>query len=183
MTPYKFQLTYPWAPPVVFVLWCISFHVIWLDSPVVMEVPTVKTNRALKALCSSCKTSLPSRLSGKYAVRCVPLYCWPGFGCSGPWIPDWNEYCMQMVPHPDERNKRDQLQIEILFIIEKLVTYLKTGKADFSGVSPSSERNRQSLILRHLVQPHLGPWEKLELFSSTAGGLNAFSWRNTSSWV
>ena len=33
---------------------------------------------------------------------------------------------MQMVPHPDERNKRDQLQIEILFIIEKLVTYLKT---------------------------------------------------------
>ena len=33
---------------------------------------------------------------------------------------------MQMVPHPDERNKRDQLQIAILFIIEKLVTYLKT---------------------------------------------------------
>ena len=127
MTRYKFQLTYPWAPPVVLVLWCISFHVIWLNSPVVMEVPTVKTNRALKALCSSCKTSLPSRLSGKYAVRCVPLYCWPGFGCSGPWIPDWNEYWMQMVPHPDERNKRDQLQIEILFIIEKLVTYLKSA--------------------------------------------------------
>ena len=109
-TRYKFQLTYPWAPPVVLVLWCISFHVIWLDSPVVMEVPTVKTNRALKALCSSCKTSLPSRLSGKYAVRCVPLYRWPGFGCSGPWIPDWKEYWMQMVPHPYERKKKTNFE-------------------------------------------------------------------------
>ena len=32
---------------------------------------------------------------------------------------------MQMVPHPYERKKKDQLRIEILFIIAILITYLK----------------------------------------------------------
>ena len=59
------KTSYPWAPPCMLVLWWMSFHVIWFESPVVMEVPTVNTRRALKALCKSCRTSLPSLLVGR----------------------------------------------------------------------------------------------------------------------
>ena len=68
----------------MFVLWWMSFHVTWLGRPVVTDVPTVKTKRASKAFLRSCSTSLPSRLLGRKAVRWVPSYLRPGFGCSWP---------------------------------------------------------------------------------------------------
>lgn len=51
------------------------------DAPETRESPTVKISFCWKALRSNLKTSLPSSLSGKKAVRCIPKYFSPGLGC------------------------------------------------------------------------------------------------------
>ena len=69
-------------PPVLDVLWWISFHVMTPETPNVRDSPTVKISFWSKALRSRRKTSFPSLLSGKYAVRRIPENLSPGFGCS-----------------------------------------------------------------------------------------------------
>ena len=60
------------GPPLMLVLWWISFQVTWSSDPEVREVPTVKINLLSKALRSNFSTSLPSLLSGRYADLWVP---------------------------------------------------------------------------------------------------------------
>ena len=71
------------GPPDIDVLWCISFQVTQLSIPVVLERPTVNTNFLSNATLKSLATMRPFSLSGRYPVRLVPWYLWPGFGCSG----------------------------------------------------------------------------------------------------
>lgn len=77
------QHAYYCGPPPMLVLWWMSFHVMTLLRPVVTERPTVKTSLRSKAFFSSFRTFWPSLQSGRKAMRLVPLYLTPGFGCSG----------------------------------------------------------------------------------------------------
>lgn len=77
-----YKSAYHRGPPHIEDLWWISFQVITLCIPVVMEVPMVKTRRCSNARRSMRKTRFPSGLSGRYATRSVPGYLTPGFGCS-----------------------------------------------------------------------------------------------------
>lgn len=54
-----------WGPPVQLVLWWMSFQVMTLGLPVVMDVPIVKVRRWSKAFRNRVSTLLPSGQSGR----------------------------------------------------------------------------------------------------------------------
>jgi hypothetical protein len=68
--------------PSIEVLWWMLFQTTQFSFPVVTDRSIVKTSPASKALFSKPQTSRPSGLAGRYAVRRVPLYDWPGLGWS-----------------------------------------------------------------------------------------------------
>lgn len=75
--------TYNCGPPLMLVLWCMSFHVMELLRPVVADVPIVKMSLLWKAVWSSLSTFSPSSQAGRKAVLDVLQYFSPGFRCSG----------------------------------------------------------------------------------------------------
>ena len=119
-----------------------------------MEIPTVKTNRVLKVLCSSCKapftlTIIRQILSAECTI--VPL----GLGALGLEFlietnTGWRWYPILM------RKKKDQVRIEILFIIKTLKTFLIANNyfatvVDFCQKSSESHLNfnsKEIVVLR-----------------------------------
>ena len=60
-------------PPCVPVLWWTEFQTTTFFAPVVTESPTINVCLLLNHLIKSKSTSLPSWVSGRKAVRCVPI--------------------------------------------------------------------------------------------------------------
>ena len=57
--------SHSWGPPVQLVLWWMSFQVMTLGLPVVMDVPMVKVRRWSNAFRNRVSTLLPSGQSGR----------------------------------------------------------------------------------------------------------------------